>query len=156
MGFKIVELDDFSGNKAKIYSVIEDGSENSFYDDFVVEHLTFRKELRFLSERLKQIGQKHGAADQFFDRPEGSAGEDIFALYDEPGAVLRLYCIRLGKIAIILGGGGVKQTDKWQEDSKLTIEMERMKMVVKCLDERLSNGEIRWKDDTLEGNLYFN
>lgn len=56
-------------------------------------------------QRLKIIGTKTGAREQFFKLHEGNPGDGVCALFDLPDKNLRLYCIRYNTQIIILGGG---------------------------------------------------
>ena len=99
----------------------------TLFDHFVNENITdYRKEIRFIANRLQEIGNTTGAREKFFKHNEGKPGDGVCALYDDPDSNLRLYCIRYGNIAVILGGGGPKPDDvkAWQDDEKLTLEAE--------------------------------
>lgn len=81
----------------------------------------------------------------------------VCALYDLPENNLRLYCIRYGNAAIILGGGGPKPSGvrAWQDNAKLKREAETIVQVSKDIMERLKAGRLRWSYDgsKLVGNL---
>ncbi len=81
----------------------------------------------------------------------------VCALYDEPDRDLRLYCIRNGNVAIILGGGGLKEVKAWQEDPKLSKEANAMIQVSEDIYQRIKEGDLRWSPDgkKLIGNLSF-
>ena len=105
------------------------------------------------------MGKTTGAREQFFKCNEGKPGDGVCALYDEPDKELRLYCIRYGKVAILLGGGGPKkrQTIAWQDDKKLTKEAQIIISISKDITNRLKEGEIYWSANgyQLSGNLNF-
>jgi len=150
VNYEIVELEKFSGNKATIYSIILEGDEITLFDHFVRETLDdFKKELKFIAGRLQIIGQTTGARDKFFKLNEGKPGDGVCALYDEPGSMLRLYCIRYANVAIILGGGGPKPSEirKWQDDKKLTLEAQTMIQVSNDILQRLQSGDLEWSKD---------
>lgn len=163
MNYEIVELEDFSGKEAKIYSIIPEGEDETLFDKFVDENsASNRKELKEILVRIKQIGQTTGARESFF-KHEGDNefvrkfGKYVWALYDEEESNLRLYCIRFSSIAIILGSGGFKDKSviKWQEDSKLSEEVKKVMAYAECIIKQLDDGDLYWsKDGTeLEGNL---
>jgi hypothetical protein len=158
VNYEIVALEKFSGSRATIYSVIIKGDEVSLFDHFVNENIIeYRKEIRFIATRLQEIGRTTGAREKFFKHNEGKPGDGVCALYDDPDNSLRLYCIRYGSIAIILGGGGPKPSEirSWQEDEKLTLEAETMIQVSKDIMHRIENGDLEWSKDGLQllGNL---
>lgn len=157
MKFEIVELDDFSGPKATIYSVRIDDEEDTIFEKFLEENKDkFEVEVLDILERLDLICFEHGARRRHFKENEGGLGDLICALYDSPAANLRLYCIRLGSAVIILGGGGHKPKTirALQEDIKLTQENYLLREISKQLRLRMKDGEIFWLNDAeLGGNL---
>lgn len=158
MNYEIVELEEFSGNKATIYSIVLNGDEVTLFDHFVNENIDkYKSELKFIAGRLQVIGNTTGARDKFFKHNEGKPGDGVCALYDEPDSNLRLYCIRYGNVAIILGGGGPKPSEiiAWQQDGKLKSGAEKMIQVSKDIIERLQSGDLEWSKDgsQLIGNL---
>lgn len=160
MNYEIVELEDFSGSQATIYSVIIEGDDITLFDHFVNENGDdFRNEVRFLANRLQEIGNTTGAREKFFKHNEGNPGDGVCALYDDPESKLRLYCIRYGNIAVILGGGGPKPENikAWQNDEKLTLEAETIIQISEDIMKRIHSGDLNWSKDgsKLLGNLTF-
>ena len=51
---------------------------------------SFKSELIDIFIRLKVIGNKTGAREQFFKQYEGNLGDGVCALYDEPEKHLRI------------------------------------------------------------------
>lgn len=121
--------------------------------------MKYRQEVKFIVNRLQEMGKSTGAREQFFKFNEGKPGDGVCALYDEPDKDLRLYCIRYGKVAIILGGGGPKGhgTITWQDNKKLTKEVQTIIHISKDIMRRLKEGEIYWSANgsQLSGNLNF-
>jgi hypothetical protein len=117
----------------------------------------YKDELKNIAQRLYIIGNDVGAREQFFKIKEGKPGDLVCALYDEPDKHLRLYCIRFGSLAIIVGGGGPKNTRSWQDDSNLSQEVNKMIKVSKDIYQRILSKEIEWSSDGKEllGNLEF-
>ncbi|MBD2757121.1 hypothetical protein [Spirosoma validum] len=156
MNFELIKNDSLSGQKAVIYSVrIEDEIE-TLLEKFVAENVTdYRDQVRELLLRLQQIGHNTGARETFFKPNEGKPGDGIEALYDAENKKLRLYCIRNGRVAVIVGGGGPKTTRTWQEDPKLKVANELLQLISKTIIQALSAGDLRWSADglTLEGEL---
>ena len=110
MKFKLNKISHLSGNKASIYSVNIDNSDKSLFELFLAENIAlYLSEINDIIIRIKTIGGKTGARDIYFKLNEGSLGDGIAALYDEPQRNLRLYCIKYGNQIIILGGGGFKK-----------------------------------------------
>ncbi len=160
MNYEIVELEEFSGNRTAVYSIIMDEEDLSLFDHFVNENIdNYRNELKEISNRLLDIGSRLGARENFFKHNEGKPGDGVCALYDVSNSELRLFCIRYGNVAIILGGGGPKSTEvqAWQDDEKLKLEAELIIQISKNIMKRLQTGEIQWSKDGMRllGNLKF-
>lgn len=107
MNFEIVQLKQFAGNHAGIYSIYIENEHQTLFECFIKENYdSFKSEINNIVQRLKSISNKTGARDIFFKLNEGNRGDGVSALYDEPDSSLRLYCIRYGNSLVILGGGG--------------------------------------------------
>ena len=160
MNYEIVELEELSGAEATVYSIIKEGDQHTLFDHFISEYISnYREEVKFIINRLHEMGKTTGAREQFFKCNEGKPGDGVCALYDEPDKGLRLYCIRYGKVAILLGGGGPKYrgTVAWQDDKKLTKEAQLIISISKDITRRLKEREIYWSANgsKLSGNLNF-
>ncbi|GAA4407014.1 hypothetical protein GCM10023187_27140 [Nibrella viscosa] len=155
--FEIIELEEFTGNGAAIYSIALGDDEETLFDRFVKENEnTYPDEINSIVERLKAIARL-GARPGYFKDKEGrlGMGDGIEALYDEPNSNLRLYCIRYGTIAIILGGGGFKSKEirAFQEDAKLTEENYLLRTISIRINKAIKEGVIQWDGNCLTGDL---
>jgi uncharacterized pyridoxamine 5'-phosphate oxidase family protein len=160
MNYKLVKLPKFSDEAASIYSVFLTNENKTLFEIFVEKNkISFISELKDIFKRLKVIGDDTGARDIFFKLNEGSPGDLVCALYDEPDSNLRLYCIRYGTLLVILGGGGYKpkSISAFQEDEKLTKENYLMREISKDIYKRIKDHEIVFVNDhkDFEGNLEF-
>ncbi|MBU0487645.1 MAG: hypothetical protein KKA07_00080 [Bacteroidetes bacterium] len=158
MNYEIVEMQPFSGSEAKVYSLISKGENKTLFEKFVDENDDkFKNEIKDILKRLYQIGHTTGARISFFKEHEGRFGDFVCALFDTPKRNLRLYCIRFGTVAIILGGGGHKKkgTKAWQEDEKLSFEANQVIDYANDILKRIDEGDLQWSFDKteLEGNL---
>ena len=65
--------------------------------------------------------------------------------------------MQLGHVVIILGGGGPKTTRTLQEDPKLKLENDLMRMVSDAITIRIMEKDVTWSADGTEllGNLMF-
>jgi hypothetical protein len=154
MKFEIVKLVRLSGRKATIYSAILEDDEQTLFDNFLIEnskeHL---EELQYIRSQIQTIAHSTGAIETFFTKYEGlKVGEEVHALYRKN---LRLYCFRLGKSIILLGGGGWKEVAKWQDDDKLTQEVNYVRHIAKKIDECIKDRDIWWNGIELEGDFIF-
>jgi hypothetical protein len=158
MNFEIVELIDFSGQKAGVYSIVLENTNTTLFDQFINENTGQQQEaLDSILSKLILIGHKTGAKEQFFKLNEGNLGDGICALYDSPDKKLRLYCIRYGNNTIVIGGGGAKEVRTLQEDPKLKQENYLLRAISKIITEAIKNQDITWdlSDTKLIGNLIF-
>ena len=160
MKFKIVQLSQFNGNKAGIYSVYLDDEQKTLFECFLRENITaFKSEIIDINKTINAINRKTGARETFFRLDEGIPGDGVVALYDEPESNLRLYCIRYGNSLVILGSGGYKPKTirKLQDDPILKKENNFLREISILITERIKSREIRFSEDGtgLFGNLEF-
>lgn len=158
MRIQIFKFGHLSGNKASFYSVKLNKDNVFLFEHFLKENLnSFKSELKDIVNRLKTMGDIEGAHENFFTPEEGAPGDRVCALYDTPNKKLRLYCIRFGTKLVLLGGGGnkPKRISALQDDPKLTLENKRLRDIVKLIERKMEEGEIRISQDgfDFEGNL---
>ena len=153
MKFEIVELLDFSGYKARIYTVILNHEPLSIFDNFVKENIPiFPEEIDDILSKIETIGHETGARKHFFKLNEGTLGDGICALYDNPDNKIRLYCIKYGSTT---GGGGRKNVRALQDDPKLKHENYLLRKISNLITKAIKEGDISWAADgkRLIGNL---
>ena len=144
---------------ASIYTVFVDDFACTLLDRFISANSEDHKdEVKDILARLRTIGVTTGAREQFFKLKEGSPGDLVCALYDDPEKKLRLYCIRYGLDIVVVGGGGPKDVRTWQEDAVLSEAVRWMMSVSKDILEKMKNEELDFSDDRLDflGDLNFN
>ncbi|MDD4385524.1 MAG: hypothetical protein PHD06_10155 [Bacteroidales bacterium] len=161
MKYKIIKLGSLSGNSASIYALLDVEKQKTSFEIFLEENKSlFLSELKDINSRLRTIGHKTGAREQFFKLDEGFPGDGVCALYDNPDSNLRLYCIRYGASLVVLGGGGHKPKSirKLQQDPKLKEENYFLRKLSALITTRIKEGEIKYTNEgkDLEGNLEFN
>lgn len=164
MKFTLIEIDELSGNRLKIYSIMPQEYEEEGYtlfDEFLEEHTTeYSDETVDIFDRLKVMANITGIRDDFIKVNEGKPGDGICALYDKPGSKLRLYFIRFGNIAIVLGGGGhkPKNTSALQETKKLKDANYLLREIAATLSLSIQEKELIIKPDGFQknNNTYFN
>ena len=161
MKFNIVKINNLSGSKAGVYSVVLNGDEETLLNKFVRENeISFKCETKDILKRLYSIGHTTGARNQFFKEWEGKPGDGVCALYDNPDSNLRLYCICFGTQLIVVGSGGHKPKTirALQEDAKLTEENSIIKEISQQITQRIKDKDIRFSPDYMQftGDLSFN
>lgn len=158
MNYRLIKIDNLSGNKASLYSIIGEHENKNLFQQFIDENFNSHKsEILNIVSRLKSIGNKTGAREHYFKTKEGAYGDSIWALYDVPNSNLRLYIIHFGVQLIILGGGGPKNVRALQEDPKLKHENYLLRSLSKVIDQRIADKEIKYIENGLDfsGNLEF-
>jgi len=154
---KLVYLTRLSGDKASIYSIMTEKKVGTFLDHFIADHSKdcFQDLLNILG-RLKSMGNEVGALEPYFKLDEGLEWDDLVcAFYDIPDKHLRLYCIRISENIVIVGNGGPKNVRTWQEDPKLSREVNEIMHYSKIIRTKLEDGSLRISEDGLkfEGDL---
>ncbi len=158
MKFELVELSDYTGPKAVIYSVIVEGDQETLFERFVRENIeNFPYEVNDILSLIEDIGYKYGAREHFFKLNEGKPGDGVCAIYDDPDHNLRLYCILSGTDTVILGGGGFKPKEikAYQEDPKLDAEASIVKFVSHKITQAIKDKELLWDGPFLDGEITF-
>lgn len=142
--------------KLNLYSIRFEGSEYSEIEKFVLnfsEISEYKEDLDVILAWLENIATR-GALERYF-RPESSYGSGVKAIPISTNN-LRLYCIRLSDNILIVGNGGVKDVDKWQNSSQLSPMVKLLEDTEKYIKYRLRNGSIYIGDNNeIIGNLTF-
>lgn len=112
MKFEIVDLQELSGIKSKIYSVIVLDNENdqTLYDLFIEEFIDdYLEEIQDIQDALRTYGHYTGIRGYRIIEHEGETlGDGIVAICNTPKKLFRLYAILYGDHVAIIGGGGAK------------------------------------------------
>lgn len=161
MKCRLVKLGKITGNKATVYSVIQNVEQITLFDKFIYENKnSFISEIKEILIRLNTIGKKTGARINFFREWEGKPGDGVCALrYKEKkrDENLRLYCITFGNQIVVVGGGGPKNVRALQDDEKLRKENYFLRWLSDQISIRIKEKELEYTDDFLEfiGDLNF-
>ncbi|MDO4958629.1 MAG: hypothetical protein Q4E68_05175 [Prevotellaceae bacterium] len=108
-----------TGEKVSLYSPRFEGEEYTEFEKFLLEFKdTHEHDIQVLVRRLGIIKQ-NGAEDRYF-RYEGSINDRVMGLPSHiDTSMLRLYCLNISRKVLILGNGGIKTTQTYEEDSRL-------------------------------------
>ena len=160
MNYEIVQLDEFDGKIASIYSIMLEGEDSTLFDQFIYDYNSiYPDEILSILTLIKQMNCKLGVRENLIKIEEGKPGDGVIAVYDNPDKKLRLYGIRLGSGILILGDGGEKDKSirAWQEDDILKDSAELMIEIREQISQRIKNREISFSDDynEIEGDLNF-
>lgn len=81
MNFTLVEIDELSGDKLKVYSIITDeDAEDGYtlYDKFVIENeAKFNPELIDITNRIEVMAKHTGLRSDFIKEGEGILGDEV-------------------------------------------------------------------------------
>lgn len=143
--------------KTALYSISFEMDGTTEFEKFVAEfemNSTYNGDYQRIIAALQVILDK-GALERFF-RPEGKMDDNVQAI-PIYGGKLRLYCLRISEQIVILGNGGAKTTNSYQNDPKLfgyVIDLQRFD---KILNENIAKGYISIEEKALNGieNLTF-
>jgi hypothetical protein len=144
MGFEITEIEELSGNKARIYSVIIDGEEGTLLEQFFEENKDYRKELSTMLYKIKTMSEKTGCIREFFKEGEGVLADGVMAL---KVGKLRLYGLYFNKTVVLFGSGGVKNVRAYQEDPYLNAKAEQMKYIASKINAGIRDRSIKIGED---------
>lgn len=157
MKVELVDLEEFSGNKAHIYSVLLDDAEDTLFDQFVEENgPLYPNEIREIVKELIAMGNKVGCQEHFFKLNEGRLGDGVAAVWAKR---IRVYCLRYGSSLIILGGGGYNSPSirAYQEDPVLSGKVEEIKRIAELINERIKEKDLKLNEDgIISGELIIN
>jgi len=152
---ELVELEEFDPAMGHIYSVAVDDSNKTLFDLFLEENdADYRLELAEIITKLKTMSSMTGFTDNYFKLNEGTLGDGVCAITDLKGK-LRLYCIRFGNILLVLGGGGPKSKliRTLQEDPKLLMENNNVRIISAAMAKAIREKELRIEED---GSIFGN
>jgi hypothetical protein len=168
--FRLVEMEELSGNETRIYSVEVDGAPLTLFEQFIIDNdNSYTREIDDLYTRLETIGKDCGLFEEFFESAKGKFLENICAFKDRPKSWLRLYFIEYGNRhpppdengvpAIILGGGGPKPKNAKtsQEVPLLDDQLQLLGKISNILQKAAKKGQFKIEDDgSITGKVDFN
>ena len=107
------------GEKVSLYSPRFEGEEYTEFEKFLLAYKdSHPSDVQIIIRRLDIIKQ-NGADDRYF-RYEGTTHDRVMGLPSYlDTARLRLYCLNLSHRVLILGNGGEKTTQTYEEDANL-------------------------------------
>lgn len=129
-------------------------SETEMFFDKAFEDEDLEENIEIISKLLDKIGE-NGAEPRHF-RHAGTRRDKVGALPEYlSSSNLRLYAIRLNKQIVILGNGGLKTTNTYNEDPFLNECVETLQKIDRFIGSRTSKGQTIIFKKQLMGNLKF-
>ena len=142
--------------KLNLYSIRFDGEQYTEIENFVLkfsENQAYKKDLDIILSWLDNIVKK-GALERY-SRPESAYGSGVKAIPVESNN-LRLYCIRLSDNTLIIGNGGIKDADKWQNSPILFPMVKLLEDTERFIKSRLKTGSLQFAvNGELIGDINF-
>lgn len=138
--------------KAGLFTICFEGESFTEFQKFIVkghENATLQPDLQKILNALQHMMNAMGFLDRYF-RPEGKMRDRVAALPIQ-SSKLRLYCLRLSDSVLIVGNGGPKTTNTYEEDSELNgyvIQLQRLDDLLKLAE---AKGEITIEEASLSG-----
>lgn len=146
MKFEIVNIEEFSGEMAQIYSVMFENDDMTLMDHFFEDNALHEEELKEMAKKLISMGKSTGCRIQFFKENEGAPGDGLVAFWYKR---MRMYCLRIGSACIILGDGGYKppEISAYQEDALLNSKAQQMRKIAARINKAIIERDIRLEND---------
>ena len=122
--------------KAGLFTIIFEGEGVSEFDNFYNKFINDAERSDDLQKILTQIDlmlNVRGFTERNF-RPEGKMSDNVVAIPVYKNS-LRLYCLRLSDSVLIVGNGGIKRTQKVEEDNILNgyvISLQKLDALLKA------------------------
>lgn len=141
--FRIVEMEDLSGDKAKIYSIILDGDDDTLLEQFLEENRQYREDLSKIVRMIHEMADSTGCRRFFFKEGEGRLGDGMVAL--NYTGLLRLYGIYFNNTVVLFGSGGLKppEVKSWQDSPELRPKAEQMEKIAAEINRRIKDKELK-------------
>ena len=144
------------GEKCQIFTIHYEGEELSEFDKFLTDHeKKYPKNIEDIVVRISKMKLRNGCPDVYFK--DVSTPFDAICRLQKTGN-LRLYCIRFGNVALIIGGGGIKEKSKrtYQEVEELNEVVENLKIIYGKIEKKIKNKKIFIDDNGIRGEFNFN
>ena len=143
------------GENCTIYTLQFLRDVESEFEKFVAkfrEDAEYNEDFSRIAAFITRIA-KTGALERYF-RPEGKMNDSVVAL-PVTSSKLRLYCLRLSDKILVLGNGGVKKSQRYEDDSLLNGYVMTLQKFEKLLRQEVANGNVNITESTIETDNIF-
>lgn len=151
MDFEIREIENLTGAKARVYSVILDGEDKTLLEQFFDENIGHIKDLKKVLYRIHVMAHDTGCRKSYFKEGEGAWADGVVAL--QGTGHLRLYGIYFHDAVVLFGSGGNKPPGvaAYEDYPPLNAKAQQMRAIAKEINRMISERELKvHKDGTLE------
>ena len=138
--------------KAGLFTIIFEGEAVSEFDSFYNKFINDAERSDDLQKILTQIDlmmKVRGFTERNF-RPEGKMNDNVVAIPVYKNS-LRLYCLRLSDSVLIVGNGGIKRTQKVEEDNILNGYVISLQKLDALLNADIKRGLVRIEKTEITG-----
>ncbi|MBL7127449.1 MAG: hypothetical protein ISS16_00515 [Ignavibacteria bacterium] len=143
----------YKGEKSTFYTIRFCSEPKSEADKFFQKFSSSEKDrIENIESKIERMANKSGCQDHYFKIEESSILNNICSLWE---GNLRLYCLRYGNVAVVLGDGGIKDKPTYQEIPELNTIVNQLEEIFPLIDERIKDGEIIITDNEIIGDLIF-
>ncbi|MDX1905717.1 MAG: hypothetical protein SF053_01695 [Bacteroidia bacterium] len=132
-----------------LYTWCFDGASVNETDSFFIrfkDNPVYAEDVQIIVAALKNLGRR-GAEDRYLRDEDNASALPIAA------SKLRLYCIKGHKYCLLLGGGGIKSSQRVQDSPDAYPHFRRMNAVEKSFRKAIAAGDLRWDGDGLIGDF---
>lgn len=143
------------GENCTIYTLQFLRDVESEFEKFVArfrEYAENSEDFSRIAAFIKRIA-KTGALELYF-RPEGRMTDSVVAL-PVTSSKLRLYCLRLSNRILVLGNGGVKTSQRYEDYTLLNGYVMTLQKFEKLLRQEAANGNVNITESTIETDNVF-
>lgn len=151
MDFEIREMKNFTGAKARVYSVILDGEKNTLLEQFFNENVEYIDDIKKVLYKIYVMTHDTGCRKSYFKEGEGAWADGMVAL--QGTGHLRLYGIYFHDAVILLGSGGHKPPGvaAYEDYPPLNAKAQQMRTIAKEIYRMITEKELKVHEDgTLE------
>ncbi len=147
MKFDIREVKELSGAKARVYSVILDGEDETLLEQFFDENIKYEKDLNKVLYRINVMAHDTGCRKSFFKEGEGAWADGMVAM--QGTGHLRLYGIYFHDAVILFGSGGHKPPGvaAYEDYPPLNAKAQQMKTIAKEINRMIKEKELKIHED---------
>lgn len=143
------------GENCTIYTLQFLNDVDSEFEKFVAkfkDDAEFNEDFLRIATFIRRIASS-GAFERYF-RPEGKMSDSVVAL-PVTKSKLRLYCLRLSNKILVLGNGGVKKSQRYEEDSTLNGYVMTLQKFEELLKQEITNGNVIITESSIETDQIF-
>lgn len=147
MNFEIKEVRNLTGAKARVYSVILDGEENTLLEQFFEENVEHIDDLKKVLYKIHVMAHDTGCRKSYFKEGEGAWADGMVAL--QGTGHLRLYGIYFHDAVILLGSGGHKPPGvaAYEDYPPLNAKAQQMRTIAKEIYRMIREKELKVHED---------